>query len=250
VRPGSPFKPDDLDELDARLLERAVAVVTMQSVADGQRWKHVIGMRHDVDNVIEPAVRFAAWEADRGYRSTYYILHTAPYWRNELLLRTSLEMVAELGHEIGIHNNAIAEALVCGRDPREILTEAIGRLRGFGFPISSTVAHGDSLCYGDDGKVRFVNDEMFAECARGTFGAADRMIGQLSLRPVPLSSFGLDFDANWIGRAAYLSDSGGRWSDPGFDQTAQAFPFDGGQLHMLIHPDWWGDAFVSEGIAA
>jgi hypothetical protein len=62
------------------LLNEAVAVVPMINVAKGQQWPRVIGLRHDVDNVIEPAVRFAAWEAERGYRSTYFILHTAPYW--------------------------------------------------------------------------------------------------------------------------------------------------------------------------
>ena len=57
------------------------------------------------------------------------------------------------------------------------------------------------------------------------------------------ASFDLDYDANWLDRGAYLSDSGGRWSAPGFDLVAQEFPFPG-QLHMLVHPDWWAKAFV------
>jgi hypothetical protein len=221
----------------------------MGHIAGGQRWDRVIGLRHDVDNVIEPAVEFAAWEAERGYRSTYFILHTAPYWKDKSLLVRSLELIAGCGHEIGIHNNAIAAASVCGRDPRMILADAVSELRGYGFDIRGTVAHGDSLCYGPDGMVRFVNDEMFTECVRETIGKPQRTVAGVTLQPVPLSTFGLDYDANWLGSRVYLSDSGGKWSQPGFDETAEGFPFDR-QLQILVHPDWWPQAFATAEIAA
>jgi hypothetical protein len=51
----------------------------------------------------------------------------------------------------------------------------------------------------------------------------------------------LDFDANWLPRGDYLSDSGGRWSQP-FSEVAAAWPARG-QLHMLVHPCWWTEAF-------
>ena len=105
-----------------------------------------------------------------------------------------------------------------------------------GFTVKGTVAHGDNDCYGADGKVRFVNDELFIECVRPE-------LGNLDLKREPLASFDLDYDANWLDRGAYLSDSSGRWSAPGFDLVAQEFPFPG-QLHMLVHPDWWKEAFV------
>jgi hypothetical protein len=98
VRARAPFQPQDLQELDSRLLDKAVSVVPMGHIAGGQRWDRVIGLRHDVDNVIEPAVEFAAWEAERGYRSTYFILHTAPYWKDKSLLVRSLELIAGCGH--------------------------------------------------------------------------------------------------------------------------------------------------------
>jgi hypothetical protein len=249
VNAHSPFQPEDLVDLDTMLLDRALSVMTMQEVCDGMTWPQVIGMRHDVDNVIEPAVRFAEWEATRGYRSTYYILHTAQYWKDKTLLRTSLEIIAGYGHEIGIHNNALSEALVSGGDPRALLAQAIGELREYGFEINGTVAHGDRLCYDGRGKVRFVNDEMFSECPRPEIGEPDREIGVLKLKPVSLEEFGLEYDANWLGRDAYLSDSGGAWSSPGFDEVARRFPYQG-QLHMLVHPDWWGKAFVGQRAAA
>lgn len=244
----APFQPGDLAELDATLLSRALAVVTMEAVHDGQRHPELIGLRHDVDNSIEPAVDFARWEHDHGYRSTYYILHTAPYWQDKPLLRRSLETIVAYGHEIGIHNNALAEAYSTGLEPRAVLAAAIAELRDYGFTIRSTVAHGDGRCRDNSGDVRFVNDEIFTECPRPHLGSPTRTIGTVPLRQSALADFGLEFDANWIGRTAYLSDSGGVWSQP-FGEFAAGFPFDG-QAHLLIHPDWWSEAFTRAEIAA
>jgi len=232
VRPDAPFQQDDLTDL-GRLLARAADVVAMRDVYNGDTNPTVIGMRHDVDNYIEPAVWMAEWEAARGYRSTYYILHTAPYWTDKELLKRSLERISSHGHEIGIHNNAIAEAHRTGRRPADILQEAIGELRWMGYPVNGTVAHGDPDCYDAKRNIRFVNDQMFTDCVRPDL-----------TNPVEthsLDSFGLDYDANWLKRGCYLSDSGGRWSAP-FDSVANRFPHPG-QLHMLVHPDWWDQAF-------
>jgi hypothetical protein len=238
MRPHAPFGPDDLDRLD-ELLEQAIAVVPMLDIHAGVRDPRIIGLRHDVDNAIEPAVDFAIWEAERGYRSTYYILHTAPYWQDKRLLKESLDTIADAGHEIGIHNNALAEYTRTGRDPRMILLDAMRELDELGHPAQGTVAHGDQDCRDRGGRIRFVNDQLFRECRR------------LEYEPIPipattsLKHFGLAYDANWLGRAAYISDSGGIWSTP-FEAAAQAFPHPDGQLHMLIHPDWWAEAFALE----
>lgn len=271
MRELRPFYADDLDELDERFFARAAKVVAMEDVVAGDRAPNVIGLRHDCDagHSLATAVKMARWEAERGYRSTFYILHTSPYWVFPGF-RQMLDDIASYGHEIGIHTDALAEALKTGRDPGVILDEALARLRGFGFDVRGVAGHGNPMCNRDrsPGEITFANDEQFLECRRVKEGPPDRVItrGEISLRlaPRPLADFGLEYEALW---SAYpfpwrISDSGGKWLNPGFEETAEQFAVQLGvtalpmvtaaprQLHALIHPDWWAQAFVSEAIAA
>lgn len=239
MRSDAPFRADDLAELD-RLLDQGWMVAAMEDIHDGVDHPRVVGMRHDVDNVIAPAVQMAQWEAERGYRSTYFILHTSPYWEEKEALKAALEAIAECGHEIGFHLNAITAAIENGGDPVDIVQEAVDELRGYGYPVRGVVAHGDAACY----EHHFINDELFIESRREGYGAADRVVGGVKLNPISRVDLGFDYDPNWLPRGQYLSDSGGHWSQP-FERVEAGFPFDG-QLHMLVHPDWWGEAFWAE----
>lgn len=272
MRALAPFQPGDLEELDERFLARAAKVVAMEDVVAGERAPNVIGLRHDCDagHSLATAVRIARWEAERGYRSTFYILHTSPYWRFPGF-RRMLDDIAGYGHEIGIHTDALAEALKTGREPGEILDEALATLRGFGFTVRGVAGHGNPMCNRDraPGEITFANDEQFLECRRVKEGPADRMIARgqirMQLAPRPLADFGLEYEALW---SAYpfpwrISDSGGKWLNPGFDETADQFARqldvtalptrteDPRQLHFLWHPDWWMHALPNaEAIAA
>lgn len=241
MRAGAPFRASDLEEFDARLLSRADEVVAMREIHFGERDPLVIGLRHDIDNIFEPCVELARWEAERGYRATYFVLHDSPYWGDAI--RPGLEEIASLGHEIGIHANAIAVALETGESPHAILMGAIEELRSWGFDVRGVVAHGDPLCH----KVGFVNDEVFSECARPGMGEPDRVLrhGGVSLKldPRSLADFGLEYESYRAGpRALYLSDSGGSWNEP-FDEMCERFPSIDGQLHILMHGCWWTEAF-------
>lgn len=245
MRSHHPFRADDLLELEA-FLDDASAVVAMEDAAGDFTDESMIALRHDVDNAISPAVSMAQWEAERGYRSTYFILHTAPYWQDKDTLQAALEVIADCGHEIGFHINAITAAIGTGRDPVEIAAEAVGELRGYGHEVHGVVAHGDQACY----QYGFVNDELFVESRRPAYGAADRMIAtpNLRLKPISRRGLGFDYDPNWLSRAVGVSDSGGRWSQP-FEELVAGFPYEG-QVHLLLHPDWWPEAFAELRVAA
>lgn len=242
----APFQASDLEELDTRLFTQADRVVPMSDIAHGDIGRRVIGLRHDVDDnrgSLDTALRLAEWEFQHGYSSTYYLLHGSYYWpapgrADEMLLVA--EQLEELGHEVGLHVNALAEALRQQRDPHMILSEALEELRTAA-TVKGCVAHGDPLCH----KAMFVNDELFVECLRPSLGGPFRRLEHngfvIQIKPVPLEVYGLRYDANWLRRGNYLSDSGGRWSQSVEDVING---FGSGQLHMLIHPDWWAEAFT------
>ena len=267
-----PFTAADLAELDARLLARATSVVAMEDVLDGNHDARAIGMRHDVDawHALATAVRLAEWEADRGYRSTYYVLHTSPYWGSPGFA-DSLYQIAAAGHEIGIHSNALAESLRTGRDPDLILEVAIRTLRNLGFAVRGVAGHGDPFCNRAraPGEITFANDEQFVECARPQEGEPDRVITRgkrtLKLAPRPLADFGLEYEAlNLANPFPFrISDSGGQWLKPGWPEIMAKWnrmwhDFPGQtdasaacrQMHFLMHPDWWAQAFARDAVAA
>lgn len=251
MNPKAPFTQADLEELHTELLSRADRVVPMRDVFKGDTGARTIGLRHDVDDnsgSLLTALRMAEWEFERGYSSTYFLLHDSWYWDKEWL--EVVPAFEELGHEVGIHVNAIAEGLRQRRDPHEILATAIGELRARGVHVYGCVAHGDALCHGKDGLV-FANDEMFTESRRPDVGRPDRAVMAdgcvWHIEPVSRTVYGLEYDANWLSRGDYISDSGGKWSQP-FEGVVKRFGQ--GQLHVLIHPDWWREAFVSAQVAA
>ncbi len=215
----------------------------MNVIANGNTDPAVLGLRHDVDDnrgSLDTALRLAEWEQERGYASTFFFLHGSYYWPQ---VGGAAKEILALGHEPAIHVNAIAESIRQSRDPHAILTEALAEIREY-VPITGAVAHGDQLCHLHG----FVNDEIFVECARPTYGLPDRAVNDVLLAPRSMKEYGLDYDANWLSRETYLSDSGGSWSQS-FDAVANGFPYKG-QLHMLVHPDHWGAAFARQEVAA
>ena len=239
------FDRAGLELLHQELFSLADRVVPMRDIAKGDIGRRVIGLRHDVDDnhgSFETALKMAEWEFHNGISSTYYLLHGSHYWDTDHLLRALI--FEELGHEVGIHVNALAESLRVRRSPDWILCEALGDLRAFGVRVDGCVAHGDPLCRDDRRNVRFVNDEMFKECRRHDLGESTRTITHngtsVAIEPRPLSHYHLTYDANWLPRGNYLSDSGKAWSQE-FDDVVR--DFGEGQLHVLTHPDWWAEAF-------
>lgn len=212
---------------------------------DGEK---VVAMRHDVDWDLLNAVRFAEMEASHGIRSTYFMLHSAWYfWAEPGRLSRQLvgacDRIRSLGHEIAIHNDSIATALLEGRDPKDVLTEAVESLRDAGFEILGSASHGNPLCR----KLKFNNYEIFKDRVRDDMGSFRRIEYEcpegngktvVDVGQAHDEDFGLQYEAYFIPRKYYLSDTGGRWSRP-VDEIRRQFSEKGGALCVLIHPDWW-----------
>jgi hypothetical protein len=269
MRDRAPFNMADLEDLDLLFMSKAERVIALRDVVAGDRGPNVIGMRHDCDSAqsLQIATHMAAWEQEHGYRSTYFILHGSGYW-DAPGFEDHLDQIASCGHEIGIHVNALAEAFRTGRHPDAILEDALARLRGLGHDVVGAAGHGDRICsYGaGTDEPWFANDEQFLECRRGKVGDViieggsreiNRGAASLLLEPRPLADFGLEYEALFCALPFYFrfSDSGGKWNPVDWRSIAHQFSEnvktttapqtheDPRQLHLLLHPDWYSNAF-------
>lgn len=244
----SDFQTADLARF-ADLLDRADHVVPLIDVHHGRPDRMTIALRHDIDGnngAWENALAMARWEHSHGYRSTYYILPTAPYWSPAIA--DGLREMAWLGHEIGYHNNALAESRRRGVDPFVFLAETVEQLRSWsGEAVVSTTAHGDEDCRPGG----FVNYQIWAESAtRG-----DRTPMELGIEPRRPEEFGFEFQGEFLPRPHYISDSGGSWTTystvPDITTVLDEYPYTDGHLTVLQHPDWWPvELFEPERVAA
>jgi hypothetical protein len=247
--------------------------VPMEDVA--RRTRHTtIGLRHDCDagHSLATAVKMAEWEAERGYRSTYYILHTRPTGTTRTSGRCSTRSrrAGTRSASTPTPRRGAEDGPRPRRDPRRGARDPARlrlhrpRCRGAREPALQPRPRAE-------GEITFANDEQFVECARPQEGPPDRTITRgsrsLALRPRPLADFGLDYEAlvSALPHPFRCSDSGGKWLRPGFEETAVKFarnlaaspemlaiaePHWFRPLALLVHPDWWAQAFTREAVAA
>lgn len=113
-------------------------------------------LRHDVDLDLFTALEIARVEAKYNAPSTFYILHTAPYYgtfENGVFMRNkaSLEVyrqIQDLGHEIAIHADPYHLYLHHGMDGAECLKAELQWLRDNGIRVTGSVAHNSWPVYG------------------------------------------------------------------------------------------------------
>jgi hypothetical protein len=200
----------------------------------------VLGIRHDVDVSLDSALAMALLEHAHTIRATYYVLHTAPYWREARLLDRLAELQS-LGHEVGWHNDLVTIGCVEGVDARAYLEAELDRLRGHGIAVSGTASHGSSHCY----TYGFHNNAFFADFDDEDFpGFPQRrtVTTPTGIRAVPrgsLAEFGFEYEAYHLSNDLYFSDTfrgGRRWHPDDLDLHEIGA---GHKAVMLIHPCHW-----------
>jgi len=116
----------------------------------------VCSIRHDVDADIRAAVAEAEIEQRYGARTSYYILHTAPYYgtwidgvhkRNDCMAHV-YRQIQDLGHEIALHTDPLHLYQNMRIDGAQAVREEIEWLRAQGLTITGTVAHNSAPIYG------------------------------------------------------------------------------------------------------
>ncbi len=152
----------------------------------------ILLIRHDVDRSIDIALDLAQLEKDAGIRATYFLLPSANYFDYSERLAEKIKILSEMGHEIGLHSNAIADyyrinkPFKCIRHDigslylfstlknifsksktiKDILTEPLNFIRELNIEVSGTSPHGDRLC----SKIGFNNADLWKKYSLSDFG--------------------------------------------------------------------------------
>lgn len=214
------FTLDDLVTFELFVDQHDGGCVFYSDVAKEGLREDTVAIRHDIDHSIVHAVSFAEWEAERGINSSYYVLPTAPYFQREATIEAALH-IQELGHEIGVHNDAHCEAgrrfkAKGGRftifeqasEAMKILRDWVDTFRAAGLNVSGCADHGG----GEPANVE---------------------LWQFPFEYEPKHA-DLQYECYELHRrgANYISDNRGGWRAP-------LEKVEGKQSHVLIHPCHW-----------
>lgn len=166
-------------------------------------------LRHDIDNDIEKAYRFAQLEADMEVTSTYFVLVTSDFYnifslKNEKLLKGILH----LGHHIGLHFDELGYLNL--KSPDDVL-EKIQK------------------------ETSILEKAIENEVSVVSMHRPSKMILESNLSiPGMINSYSQTFFKEF----KYLSDSRRNWREP-IDNIIESEEFP--RLHVLTHAFWYND---------
>lgn len=234
--------------LDRLVSDPGVQVVPLRDLLTKPRGGVVLGLRHDVDDRLDSALRLARMEHERGLHATYFVLHSASYWSRPDLVERLGDLQA-LGHEVGWHNDLVTLEVVERVDARAFLQRELNRLRASGIDISGTAAHGSywghALGYSN---LYFFRDlpapiPGFPNVDQVLFGGQQR-----TLPKGALAEFGFAYEAYHLGEQLYASDSrfdaGGRRWHPDRLDLSRLVP--GEAAIVLVHPCHWDTGLTAK----
>ena len=203
-------------------------------------------LRHDVDVSLSNALEMAEIEYSMDVESTYFVLHTAPYYGRGNFIDVC-KKIQGMGHEIGLHSNVITSTIKEElNDPKTVLDRELSYLRENDLEIHGTSSHGDPLCH----QLEYVNYRIFKECPPKRRKGSNIVKG-VKLYKLSLKDYGL-YEAYFIPYDCYISDPGGVWRTSknnklikyttekikkvieklGEDENVKT-------LQLLTHPCWW-----------
>lgn len=216
--------------------------------------KIVIGLRHDVDVDLNIAYAFSKIESGMGFRSSYFILHTAPYYlmspsnmanHNPNILPILLKMQNENHFEIGWHNDLVTSQLIYNINSVNFLHDELNWLRSNGLRITGTAAHGSSYCK----TYHYMNFYFFKECSYPSLPGRENnetvtIDGKtLTIQKSTLAAFNLEYEAYFLNNNKAYSDAtitnGVRWNIGMLDLDALQ---KGDRVIILLHPIHWHKA--------
>ena len=189
-------------------LARTHALLRFVDVKNGRPTQPFVILRHDVDYSPRAALELAKLEAGEGWRATYFLLPSGPYY-NLLEPETAglPRQLVDLGHEVGLHYDVRLLGAFPPRDWDRILDAQVDLLTALGVPQVVSIARHQPALTGED-----------------PFG----------LRADYLNAY----DPRFVRDATYVSDSCRAWRDAGWQLLSEGPLPD--RLQLLLHPINWG----------
>lgn len=213
--------------------------------------KVIISLRHDVDDNINSAVKFAYLEWKHGIISSYFILHTANYYgetkfgsfkRNDYIIYYLKKIQDSFGHEVGWHNDLVTLQIIYGLDPKVFLKNELKWLRSNGIKIFGNVSHGSYYC----DIYHYVNSYFWLEVIGSNTGNyynweyIKKGFKTIKIVKDSLSNYNLEYEGNMLPHDYFFSDSfwpnGKRWH-MGMVNLDTIKP--GKKVIILLHPQHW-----------
>ncbi len=184
-------------------------------------------LRHDIDMRMDRAVAMARVEAEMGVRSTYFVLDTAAYFKEDL--SRDVKEILSYGHEVGWHNDAFQAWFLDGmkRPVREFIETPINKLRNYGATVRGTAGH----FVAHDIEHLFHNYNIWK--------LPYKFQSIIPCQQFNLRDFGLEYETYFLERDHYLCDSGNHWNLDPQKVVAMFNNSDNDIMQILIHPQWW-----------
>lgn len=191
-------------------LARTHALLRFVDVKDGLPAQPFVILRHDVDYSPRAALELAKLEAAEGWRSTYFLLPSGPYYNLLEPETASLpRQLVDLGHEVGLHYDVRLLRVLPAHDGDRLLEAQVDLLISLGVPHVVSIARHQPALTGED-----------------PFG----------LRTDYLNAY----HPRFIRDMTYVSDSCRAWRDAAWQLLAEGPLPD--RLQLLLHPVNWAQA--------
>jgi hypothetical protein len=156
-------------------------ILTIKEFLESDQPSNCVAIRHDVDRSIGQALDMAKLEADRKIKTSYYLRVTSSVFKTRFI-----NMLAELGHEVGYHYETLCKANGNITNALNIFRDELETIRKY-YPVKTVCMHGSPLCKWD-------NRDIWKYSKLSDFG----LIGEAFLS--------IDYE-----KAYYFSDVGRSW---------------------------------------
>lgn len=212
-------------------------------------------IRHDVDLDPWTALEMAKIENKYGLKATYYFLHSAKYYKKKISETLDIaKEIQNLDHEIGLHNNLIADYFKYGIEPEKNLTKILSELRSSGLKIYGSASHGSKIIRDLNSQLQhndifytnyLIFKELFQEKMERNYEYSKLSNPRyndvfLKLPHLSMMDFKLYYETYFVKNHYYISDTRRIFWYSGNDPIETVkLSKQNETTQLLLHPVWW-----------